>query len=113
LRDLGATVIAHDDQFAPTTPDEVWLERCGREGWIVLTKDRNIRHNILERTALLRSGVRAFVLVSGNLTGAEIITAFTRALPRIQKLAVEVPAPFIGKVSRSGSAAVWLSEELS
>jgi hypothetical protein len=103
-------VVSHDDEFAPTAPDEEWLRRCGSQGWIALTKDRNIRYNPLETDALLRSGTRAFVLASGNMTGAEIASAFVQALPKMRRLAVKTPAPFIGKVFRDGTARIWLSE---
>ena len=36
LREASANVIVHDDMFAPTTPDAEWLEKAGRERWVVL-----------------------------------------------------------------------------
>jgi hypothetical protein len=52
-------------------------------------------------------------LVSGNLTGAEIIAAFIWALPKMKRLAIRKPAPFIGKVFQDGSATIWLSKASS
>ena len=39
---------------------------AGSRGWIVLTKDERIRYRPNERRALLRSGVRAFILTGRN-----------------------------------------------
>jgi hypothetical protein len=38
-------------------------------GWVVLTKDSRIRYRSLERDALIRAGVRAFVLTARDMTG--------------------------------------------
>lgn len=108
LREGSANVIVHDEVFKPTALDAEWLERAGRECWVVLTKDQRIRYNTLEITALLRSGARVFVLVSGNLTGPEIVEVFTRALPKIRRLAISTRAPFIAKVFRNGSVSIWM-----
>jgi hypothetical protein len=50
--------------------------------WIVLTKDHRIRYRSTERTALASASVRAFVLASSQLQGAEMATAFVKALPK-------------------------------
>ena len=60
LRAAGAHVERLTDHFAKGTPDEVWLERAGRESWIVLTRDKRIRYRKLERIALKMAGVRAY-----------------------------------------------------
>ncbi len=49
---------------------------AGSRGWIVLTKDERIRYRPNERRALLRSGVRAFILTGRNLTGEEMGEVF-------------------------------------
>lgn len=81
LRAAGADVRIHDDLFAQDARDQDWLPEVGTKGWTVLTKDSHIKHRLVERTALLEAGVRAFVLVSGNITGSEMATIFVKALP--------------------------------
>ena len=68
LRQAGVEVRIHTDHFAENELDEVWLREVGRHGWIVLTKDKNIRHRVLELSALITARVSAFILTSGNLT---------------------------------------------
>jgi hypothetical protein len=75
------------DVFPPGTADEEWLPVVGRAGWVVLTKDKWIRRREVERQALLRAGVAAFVLTAGEMTGAEMAQAFADACPRIRKVA--------------------------
>lgn len=65
------------------TPDTVWLSHCGHKHWVVLMKDKQIYHNHIERRALLKSGVRAFVLVPGRMRGVEMAQLLVDTLPRI------------------------------
>lgn len=64
LRQAGAIVHIHDDYFPPNAKDEDWLTQVGLNGWIVLTKDHRIRYRNIERTALMRAGVGAFILTA-------------------------------------------------
>ena len=64
LREAGATVERHTEHFARGVADDVWLAEAGKNGWIVLTRDKRIRYRQLERLALQAAKVRAFVLMS-------------------------------------------------
>lgn len=80
-----------------TVPDHEWLERCARENWIVLTKDKRIRRRRAEIEALRAHGVKAFVLASGNLTAAAQARRFIDNRTRIEA-ACDDPGPFIYSV---------------
>jgi hypothetical protein len=95
-------VLMHDDVFPEGTKDVDWLPRAGQSGWIVLTKDKEIRYKTDERDALRRAGVRQFVLVGGNLTSDEMAEAFVAARPAMEDLLRERAVPFIARVSREG-----------
>jgi hypothetical protein len=71
--------------------DETWLEDVGAKGYIVLTKDKQIRLNVAERGALVRANVRAFFLTSGNLTGAEMAEILTTQLSAMTRMARSSP----------------------
>jgi PIN domain-containing protein len=59
--------------------DVDWLPFVGQRAWVVVTKDKRIRTRPLERQALINAGVRAFILVSGNLKGTEMAAIFAAA----------------------------------
>jgi len=69
LRLAGATVLIHDDHFAPDEQDINGLKAAGEKDWIVLTKDSRIRYRALEKMTLINAGVAAFILTSADLTG--------------------------------------------
>lgn len=86
LRAAKLDVHAHDDHFAQNTPDAEWLVEIGRRGWVVLTKDKNIRVNALERIALVRANVACIMLGRGDLTATAMAQVFVDALPLIQRV---------------------------
>lgn len=110
LRAAGADVRIHDDIFNQDAQDVEWLPEVGRKEWVVLTKDSHIRHRFVERMALISSGVRAFILVSGNLSGPEMAEIFVKALPRIRRFAIRHSPPFIAKILKDSSIEMWISE---
>jgi PIN like domain len=98
----GVEVRIHDDHFDPITPDEVWLAEAGQRGWVVLTKDDNIRRRQVAINAIIRNRVRTLVLPTGSLAGQEMAEIVVRALPRIRQLVIDFPPPFIAIVAHSG-----------
>jgi hypothetical protein len=102
LRAAGEAVKVHHDCFPPGTQDQVWLRAVGEKGWVILTKDSQIRYRRNEMEALLSSGARSFVLVSSNLPGAEMAKIFVRALPGMKKLCAALSAPFIAHIHHDG-----------
>lgn len=102
LRSAGARVEVHDDHFSPDATDEHWLAEVGRRKWIVLTKDNRLRYHPREKTALLRHGVKAFILTARDLKGEDMAHAFTRALPKIEEFLKTQKRACIIAVSRDG-----------
>ena len=103
LRATGADVRVHNDHFAQDARDEEWLVQVAQQGWIILTKDTRIRYHTVERNALINSRARAFVLVSGNLSGQEMAQISVKALPAIRKFVAQHSPPFIAKVYKDGT----------
>lgn len=103
LRAAGADVLIREDRFSAGVKDEEWLPVAGKEGWTVLTKDRRIRTRRNELSALMLSGVGAFVLVSSKrpMTGPDQAELLVAMLPRLLKIAVEQTRPFVARIYRN------------
>lgn len=82
--------------------DDIWLNECGKNGWIVLTRDKHIRRRRLEREALKASGVAAFALTSGAATAAETANTIERLLQKLVNMSVSEPKPFLFTFGLSG-----------
>ena len=92
----------HLDQFQQGTPDEAWLPLVGSEGWVLLTTDKRIRYNFLEKRALEENAVREFVFTSGNMSGQDMAAVLELALPRMRRLCGKLKPPFVAAITRTG-----------
>jgi PIN like domain len=78
----------------------------GARGWVLITKDKNIRKRPLELNAFRRSGVRAFVLTASNLTGDEQARVLGEALPAMLRLLKRRRDSFIARVTADSNVQV-------
>jgi predicted nuclease of predicted toxin-antitoxin system len=102
LRNSGYSVEIHDDHFPPDAPDYVWLHEVTRRGWIVLTKDKKIKHRTAELLAVKTAKSRVFTLSGGSVHGSEMAQIFLNVMPKIVAYASENPGPFIVQIGRTG-----------
>jgi hypothetical protein len=107
LRATGIAVETHDNHFPQNTSDADWIPKVGEWGWIILTKDKRIARNTLERQAVARAKIRMFTLGSKKLTGAETAIVFQKALEPMLKFIEKNDAPFIAKVNGDGKVSAW------
>ncbi len=90
----------------------MWLPKVGENGWILLTADKRIRYNMLEKKALSECKVKEFVFASGNLSGEEMAAALDAAIYKMVRLAAKTDAPFVAAITRSGEVHLrWPSKE--
>lgn len=83
------------------TKDPVWLPAVAQAGWLIVTRDHNIRENPAERHAVRDSGGR-LVALSGKeaATTWEQLELLMMRWRRIEAL-LDEPGPFIYLASRS------------
>ncbi|MBK7875995.1 MAG: hypothetical protein IPJ77_09620 [Planctomycetes bacterium] len=100
LERAGARTVVHADRFPIDHPDHEWLRECGKNGWVVLTKDGRFLPGTLEHDVIREHSVRVFVLADGNASGPEMAATFTRHLRRMASIARDRSGPFIARVTR-------------
>ncbi len=85
-----------EPRFAHDTPDTEWLAEAGRQGWVVVTRDKRIRIRRAERQAIEDHRVGCFVLASaGNLGRWETLKVVVPTLDEMVRRFDETPRPFI------------------
>jgi hypothetical protein len=109
LKAAGLSVVTHDDQFGPLTPDDEWLAKVGANGWLAISRDARIRYSPLALRVLMQTGARLFVLV-GNLTTTEGADLIISKRKQIESLAANEPGAFIAKIRRDG-VHLWVNEK--
>jgi hypothetical protein len=118
LASAGLSVRRHDDLFPPDCPDEQWLARVGKSGWVAITHNARIRYMPNERDAVVRHSV-ALLVVVGKAPFKELAQNFVATMPRISEFLERHRAPFIAKIYRptpaelakhanaAGSVSLW------
>lgn len=87
---------------SPGAKDVEWLPIAGRNGWIVVMRDKKIRVRHHEREALLEAGVRAFCFTGGgNYSKWQLLDLFVRQVDAMTRVAAE-PGPYICSVTQAG-----------
>jgi PIN domain-containing protein len=98
--------VRHGSRFTSGALDVEWLPTVGEMRWALLTSDKNIRYNQLEREKIVQYGIREFVFASGNLSGALMGQILANALPKMKRLFRNYAPPFIAYLSQSGNVEV-------
>lgn len=103
LTKIGAHFIPHHEKFEPACPDEKWLGAVGKQGWIVLTRDKNIRRKPNELRAFREHGVIGFVLTSGDASAADTAALVTAIYPKLMRKARVVKPPAMFSIMLAGA----------
>lgn len=103
LRAADIPFIAHDDKFAKNCADVDWLPVVGREGWIVITRDKNIRRKPNELQAFKDAKAIAFALASGNASAEDTARLVVGLYPRILRKVRGTKSPAMFSVTLAGT----------
>ena len=102
LRKAGATVEVHIEHFSQSAPDVDWIPVVGKRGWVLITRDANIRRNPLERAAYIDARLRGFVVTGKEMGGAQLATLLVRSLSGMVNRAAGRPGPLLFTISQGG-----------
>ena len=102
LRNASIPFIAHHERFADDLPDEDWLGVAGTKGWIVITRDKNIRRKPNEIKAYRDNNVIAFVLASGNASAEDTARLVVALYPKMLSKARSSTPPAMFSVTLAG-----------
>lgn len=110
LRAAGYQAEAHDAHFAQDTLDVDWMQHVGARGWVVLSKDKGIKRNVLEVQAIVQSCAAVFVLSGRDLTADTMVGAFLGAMRRMERVLRRYDPPFIAVVTVNSEVSVRYAE---
>ena len=102
LREASASVEVHIDHFSQSAPDLEWIPEIGRRGWVLITRDANIRRNPLERAAYEDAGLRGFVVTGKEMGGPDLAALLVRSLQGMVNRAAGRPGPLLFTISQGG-----------
>ena len=86
----------------------MWLPVVGSRGWVILTKDGQIKKRPNEFVALFDADTAVFVLAAGHMTGAAMGSLFVGVLPAMRAMVSALETPFVARILESGSVVLFL-----
>lgn len=98
----GARVEVHLGHFPGNTPDHEWIPEVGRRGWVLITKDQNIRRNPIERAAYTAAKLRGFIVTGKDMNGNELGDLLVRCLDGMVRRTARRKGPLLFTISRGG-----------
>jgi hypothetical protein len=106
LRSAGLKVVCHNDHFEQEEEDHVWIPRCARQGWIIITSDKGIETDPINRGAVMDSKAIVFILEDGCSRAASWAASLIVSRDRIYQAVINHPPPFFMTVSRQTASLV-------
>jgi hypothetical protein len=104
LKLVRADVRWLEDEFAHDVTDAEWLREAGIRGWLVIGRDRRIRHRPAEKQAILDHRVGYFCIAQdANPTRWEYLWLIVTTLDQMELLFATVERPFIYGVYKDGA----------
>lgn len=95
--------IADVEGLSTSSRDGEWLARCGREGWLAVTRDKKIRNRPAERRAVIANDVGLFVLAhTRNLSPWEQLQIMAAKIEQMETIFDEEEKPFIYTLTGAG-----------
>lgn len=92
----------HQQHFAQTEHDDIWLPLVGAWGWYVVGQDWSYHIKVPELSAIKQYHIGCFYLWGAEEKVWETMRCFARGYDRILNAASSTPGPFIYRVSRAG-----------
>jgi hypothetical protein len=97
-------VIWLEDRYPHNSKDPTWLEDAGRNDWIVLSRDKRIRHRKYEVNAIREHGVGAFIIgEKQDISRWNLLRIVVSKLDDIEQVFTLTERPFIYLIDAGGS----------
>lgn len=106
LRGISASFHRHSTHFKPDEDDHVWIPKVASQGWVIISGDKGIESDGLNRQSVIDSKAKVFVLSDTHSKGAEWAASLVLAYKRILRVAEENNGPFYCTVDKGSDSHV-------
>jgi hypothetical protein len=102
LRRAGLRIVCHDDEFTDNlTPDPVWIERCANKDWVIVTGDKAIETDPINRQAVIDFKAKVFLLDENNSRAIEWASAIIVGRRKLATVTRDNDGPFFASVRKN------------
>ena len=100
LRLAGFKVVCHVPTFDKEEDDDVWIRECAKRGWVIITCDKNIESDPINRLAVIESEARIFFLSEGGCRAIFWASAITVSKEKIWQTVLHTKGPFFANIAK-------------
>lgn len=100
LRQAGLKVECHSQYFSREELDDVWIRECATKGWVIFTADKGIETDPPNKTAVIESKAKVFILQDNGAKAIYWAAAILVSRRRIYEIVHEHEGPFYVSLSR-------------
>jgi hypothetical protein len=94
LRALDVNVEVLRRHYLPATPDPEWIRDATGRGWVIISGDKGIREDGVNRHAVIKARAKVFLLTDTTSRGAEWAASLVMARKKILRIAEQNNGPF-------------------
>lgn len=102
LRELDLNVEVHKRHYLPGAPDPEWIADATLKGWVIISGDKGIELDGINRQAVANAGAKVFLLADTESRGAEWAASLVMARHKMMRIAAENRGPFYCSVEKGG-----------
>ena len=84
------------------TPDHVWIPHCAKRGWIIVTSDKGIELDPINREAVIESSAKIVMLDENNSRAATWASAIIVSRHSIRSAFAAINGPHIVSLRNTG-----------
>ena len=100
LRDSGVSVEVHKRYFLADAPDPEWIADCTRRGWAIISGDKGIEYDGVNRQAVVTSRAKVFILSDTTSRCIDWAASLVIARHKILAIAQDNQGPFYCTVEK-------------
>ncbi|TET32920.1 MAG: hypothetical protein E3J72_18500 [Planctomycetota bacterium] len=103
MKSFGEEVEYLGDHYPLNISDKDLLADIGEKGWVLISREKEIRYKPAEKAAFVKHSNGAFLLSGKKLSGCKIIQQLVRNWHRIKEKADNTRKPFIYCIPPNGT----------
>ncbi len=96
----GLKIECHSPHFDNEEADDVWIRECAKRGWVIVTSDKNIENDPINRQAVVDSKARIFFLEEGTVRAIFWAAAIIVSKLRIYEIISLNIGPFFANIRK-------------
>jgi hypothetical protein len=106
LRGIDAHIQCHGTYFRQDEDDHIWIPTVAQKGWAIITGDKGIENDGINRQSVIDAKAKVFLLDDSNSRGAEWAASLVLAHRRIMRIAERNNGPFYCTIRKGSDAHV-------